>query len=105
MDSVRLESYSKALGEEFKEDYDTLYVLDRLVKNGRGEYESKIPEMGDLIDMVRERRSERLKAIQDRRKQEELAAYFRDVRENPENYMTMTQLLEEIEAKKAGRTA
>jgi len=100
MDSIRLESYSKALGEEFAEDYDTLYVLDGLVRSRRGEYETKIPEMGDLLEMVRDRRSERLRAIRERKKRDEHAAYLKDVRENPDNYVTMHQLLEDIAAKK-----
>lgn len=100
MDSVRLESYSKALGEEFPEDYDTLYVLDGLVRSRRGEYEAKIPEMGDLLEMVRDRRSERLRAIRERKKRDEHAAYLKDVRENPDNYVTMHQLLEDIAVKK-----
>lgn len=103
MDSVRLESYSKALGEEFTEDYDTLYVLDGLVKSRRGEYEAKIPEMGDLLEMVRDRRLERLRALRDRKRRDEHEAYLKDVRDNPDNYITMQQLLADIAAKKAAK--
>ena len=43
--------YSKAL-EEFPDGAITL-VLTRLAKSKREEYEPRIPELGDLIDMVR----------------------------------------------------
>jgi len=105
MDSVRLESYSKALGEEFAEDYDTLYVLDRLVKNGRGEFEAKIPDMGVLLDLVRERKAERLKAIRERKMREEHAAYLKDMKENPDNYVSMAQIFAEYEERKKARGA
>lgn len=103
MDSVRLESYSKALGEEFAEDYDTLYVLDGLVKSRRGEYEAKIPEMGDLLEMVRDRRSERLRGIRERKAREEHAAYLKDVRENPHNYVSIAEIFAEYEERKKAR--
>lgn len=105
IDGIRLESYSKALGEEFKEDFDTLFVLDRLVKSRRGEYEAKIPEMGDLLEMVRERRHERSREARDRKAQEEMAEYYRDQRENPEKYFSVQQIIAECISKKEGSAA
>jgi len=101
MDAVRLESYSRALAEEFKTDVDLLLVLDRLVKARRGEYESKIPEMGDLLEMVRERRSERIREAQQQRERAEWEAYMRDVKEHPDKYFTMQELHAELAGKKA----
>lgn len=43
--------YSKAL-EEFPDEAIAL-VLTRLAKSKREEYEPRIPELGDLIEMVR----------------------------------------------------
>lgn len=105
IDGIRLESYSKALGEEFKEDSDTLFVLDRLVKSRRGEYEAKIPEMGDLLEMVRERRHERSREARDRKAQEEMAEYYRDQRENPEKYFSVQKIIAECISKKAAGAA
>jgi hypothetical protein len=59
MDAVRLESYSKALAETFAGDTDTYAVLEIMMSRARGEFESKIPERGDLIDSVKRYRSER----------------------------------------------
>ena len=51
LEGVELMMYSKAL-EEFPDGAITL-VLTRLPKSKREEYEPRIPELGDLIDMVR----------------------------------------------------
>ncbi|WP_158789033.1 hypothetical protein [Granulicella sp. L46] len=51
LEGVELLMYSKAL-EEFPDEAIAL-VLTRLAKSKRGEYEPRIPELGDLIDMVR----------------------------------------------------
>lgn len=53
-----LDSYSKALSE-FPDDADTLAVLERLAKSPRAEFEPKIPEMGNLLGMIRLRRADR----------------------------------------------
>lgn len=58
MDADRLDSYSRALCK-FPDDTDTLAVLARLVESPRGEFEPKIPEMGNLLGMIRQRRSDR----------------------------------------------
>jgi hypothetical protein len=51
LEGVELMMYSKAL-EEFPDEAIAL-VLTRLAKSKRGGYEPRIPELGDLIDMVR----------------------------------------------------
>ena len=102
---MRLESYSRALAEEFRTDADTLYVMDRLVRTRRGEYEAKIADMGDLLEMVRERRAERIAAIREQRMREEYEAYMRDVREHPENYSTMERIYDEFNASRSPKPA
>lgn len=101
MDAIRLDSYSKALAEEFKNDVDTLLVLDKMVRSRRPEYEAKIPDMGDLLQRVRERRSERREAERAEDEKLKSEAYMRDVREHPENYVTMGSIWKSYEARQA----
>jgi hypothetical protein len=54
MDEIRLNEYSKALAEEFDDDSDTLVILVKLSRSRRAEYEPKIIELGELLEMIRE---------------------------------------------------
>jgi hypothetical protein len=103
MDAIRLESYSKALAEEFRDEGDTLTVLDKLAKSRRGEYESRIPDMGDLLEMVREARTARLQKVREAEELEKLNLYLQDVKDHPENYVTTKELWNEIEARMAAK--
>lgn len=95
MDAMRLQAYSRALGEEFKDDRDTLAVLDRMVRSRRAEYEAKIPEMGDLLEMVRERRHSRLTAEREAKLSAEHDARWSDYQSHPENYVSVAEILNE----------
>jgi hypothetical protein len=54
LDAVRLESYSKALAEEFGDDADVLAVLNQIGRTERDEYEPIIPPLATLLRAVRE---------------------------------------------------
>lgn len=54
LDPVRLESYSKALAEDFGDDAEVLAVLNRLGRTERAEYEPIIPPLATLLKAVRE---------------------------------------------------
>jgi hypothetical protein len=98
IDAIRLDSYSQALAEEFATDDDTMAVLHRLVRTRRAEYESKVPELGDLLDMVREQRTERMRKDREQAEREEMAALEADRKANPDNYCTMAGVWAEYEA-------
>lgn len=51
MGELELRLYSKALAEFPQECVET--VIGRLMREERGEYESKIPALGDMLAMVR----------------------------------------------------
>jgi hypothetical protein len=72
MDEIRLESYSRALIEEFADDADTFTVLDRLSLTIRGAFDPIIPPKADLIRMVRgEDWARKRNAAEERRVREE----------------------------------
>jgi hypothetical protein len=100
IDAVRLDSYSQALAEEFATDDDTMAVLHRLVRQPRGEYQSKVPELGDLLDMVREHRSDRMRADRERAERAELEALEADRKAHPEKYCTLGEVLKDWNARK-----
>ena len=95
---MRLESYSRALAEEFRDDTDTMAVLDKLVRAERQEYEPKIPEMGNLLGAVRRHRGERLRIAAERKKEEEWQAYLAYWRAHPEEQYTMEDLWRDYQA-------
>lgn len=78
---LQLESYSRALAEEF-EDADILAVLDRMVKMERPEYESKIPELGYMLARVRDRIRERKRIAREAAEKKEHDDYLRGVRDH-----------------------
>ena len=98
MDAVRLESYSRAIAEEFTEDADVLAVLGRLVKSRRGEYEAKIPEMGELLALIRDGRRERLRQTREAKERAAWDAYMRELKANPERFFSIKDLLSEYRA-------
>jgi hypothetical protein len=68
-----LESYSKALAEEFS-DADVMAVLDKRVRQKREQFEPKIPEMGEMLEWVRE-------FVRDRRRAESESMAIRQMDE------------------------
>jgi hypothetical protein len=100
MDALRLESYSKALAEEFRDDADTIAVLDTLVRSERGEYEAKIPEMGTLLGAVRRRRSERLRVEREKQAEAEWQAHLDHWKAHPEERYTWEDLWRDYNASK-----
>ena len=105
MDAVRLESYSKALADGFSEDADMLAVMERLVKTRRAEYEAKIPELGELLQLVRDQRTERRRVAREAREREEREALERRRREHPEDFCTLESIWEDYERMKAAKLA
>lgn len=71
MDEIRLDSYSTALAEEFMGDEDTLAVLRKLGRTKREEWEPKIPELANLIEMVQRTAKQRVWDEQRPAKEEE----------------------------------
>lgn len=102
MDSIRLESYSKALAE-FSDDTDTLAVLGVLAKRRRGDYEPKIPELGDLLEMVREYGREKRRMDREARERAEREAEELHRREHPEEYVSFAEIMREVRARNGAK--
>ena len=103
MDATRLESYSRAMAEEFADDADVLAVLGRLVRSRRGEYEPKIPELGELLAQIREHRRERARRTREAGEARAHQQYLDDVKAYPERYVSMAELLAGYRAAKGPR--
>lgn len=99
VDAIRLESYSKALAE-FPDDQDTLEVLKVLATRRRAEFEPKIPELGDLLEMVRERLREKRRLEREARERALAEAEEQHRREHPEAYTTWAEIMAEYKARK-----
>jgi FMN-dependent NADH-azoreductase len=105
METALLESYSKAIAEEFPEDRDAMEVMAKLAKNPRDEYEAKIPELGNLLGMIREHAQRKLAAKREQEQKRALDEYLDDLRANPENYVSMAEIMQEYQAKQAKKQA
>lgn len=99
MDAMLLGVYSQALAEEFPDETDTMVVMNRLVRSRRGEFEAKIPELGDFMELIREERGRRMKAAREQREADEYEALRRDRELHPEKYCSVQEFWSEVTAK------
>lgn len=102
MGEVRLTVYSEALAEEFSDDRDTWVAMNKLIKTRRGEFEAKIPELGDLLELVREERRTRLRTVRENQEREEHEAYLREQKEHPEQFFSLADAISTLTIERKG---
>ncbi len=105
MDAVKLESFSKALADEFADDADVIVVMDRLVRSPRAEFEPKVPAMGDFLQMVRDCRAVRIRKEREAWVDMVSAAESEDRERFPKDWTTPHQFWTEANAIVARKTA
>lgn len=103
MDAMRLESFSRAIAEEFPDDNDALQVMDKMVRSPRQEFEPRIPAMGDFLQMIRDLRSARRRQERDAEEQKAWSDRLQDIQDHPENYVRIEEVWAEMGLTEKGR--